>query len=47
MTARDDDYSMALDFFGILTKNLVWIDLGSVFGAGQEAEARAIGERIK
>ena len=47
MTARGDDYSMALDFYGILTKYLGWTDLGAVLGAGKEAEAKAIGERIQ
>ena len=47
MTARGDDYSMALDFYGILSKYLGWEDLGTVLGAGKEAEAKAIGERIR
>ena len=47
MTARGDDYSMALDFYGILSKYLGWEDLGTVLGAGKEAEARAIGANIK
>ena len=47
MTARGSDYSMALDFYGILTKYLGWTDLGAVLGAGKEDEARAIGESIK
>ena len=46
MTARGDDYSMALDFYGILTKYLGWTDLGAVLGAGKEAEARSIGASI-
>lgn len=46
MTARGDDYSMALDFYGILSKYLGWEDLGAVLGAGKEAEAKAIGASI-
>ena len=46
MTARGDDYSMALDFYGILTKYLGWTDLGTVLGAGKEAEAKEIGKTI-
>ncbi len=47
MTARGDDYSMALDFYGILSRHLGWEDLGAVLGAGKEAEARAIGKSIR
>ena len=47
MTARGSDYSMALDFYGILTKYLGWTDLGTVLGAGKENEAKAIGASIK
>ena len=47
MTARGDDYSMALDFYGILSKYLDWEDLGAVLGAGKEEEARAIGASIR
>ena len=46
MTARGNDYSMALDFYGILTKYLGWENLGTVLGAGKEAEAKAIGAMI-
>lgn len=46
MTARGGDYSMALDFYGILAKYLGWEDLGTVLGAGKEDEARAIGAGI-
>ncbi|MBQ9357940.1 MAG: flavodoxin family protein [Abditibacteriota bacterium] len=46
MTARGGDYSMALDFYGILTKYLGWESLGEVLGAGKEEEARAIGADI-
>ena len=46
MTARGEDYSMALDFYGILSKYLGWEDLGAVLGAGKEAEAMAIGASI-
>ena len=47
MTARGDDYSMALDFYGILTKYLGWTDLGTVLGAEKEAEAKALGASIR
>ena len=47
MTARGDDYSMALDFYSILPKYLGWENLGTVLGSGKEDEARAIGESIK
>ncbi|MDO4796507.1 MAG: flavodoxin family protein [Coriobacteriales bacterium] len=46
MTARGSDYTMALDFYGILTKFLGWTDLGTVLGAGKEEEAQAIGTSI-
>ena len=47
MTARGNDYSMALDFYSILSKYLGWEDLGTVLGAGKENEARNIGESIR
>ena len=47
MTARGGDYSMALDFYGILTKYLGWTDLGTILGAGKEAEAKKLGMGIK
>ena len=47
MTARGDDYFMALDFYGILEKYLGWENLGTVLGAGKEAEAKAIGAGIR
>ena len=47
MTARGDDYSMALDFYGILEKYLGWENLGTVLGAGKETEARTLGASIK
>ena len=47
MTARGDDYSMALDFYGILEKYLDWESLGTVLGAGKEDEAKAIGANIR
>ena len=46
MTARGDDYSMALDFYGILEKYLGWENIGTVLGKGKEDEARAIGAAI-
>ena len=36
MTARGDDYSMALDFYGILNKYLGWDNLGAILGADRE-----------
>ena len=47
MTARGDDYSMALDFYSILEKYLDWENLGTVLGAGKEDEAKAIGASIR
>jgi len=47
MTARGNDYSMALDLYGILSKYVGWEDLGAVLGAGREDEARTIGEKIR
>lgn len=47
MTARGDDYSMALDFYGILERFLGWENLGTVLGAGKEDEAKMIGTSIK
>ena len=47
MTARGNDYSMALDFYSILSKYLGWENLGTVLGAGKEDDARAIGASIK
>ena len=47
MTARGDDYSMALDFYSILSEYLGWESLGTVLGAGKEDEARAIGSSIQ
>ena len=46
MTARGDDYSMALDFYNILPKYLGWEVLGTVLGAGNEEAARALGLSI-
>ena len=47
MTARGNDYSMALDFYNILSKYLGWENLGTVLGSGKEDEARAIGASIR
>lgn len=47
MTARGDDYSMALDFYNILPKYLGWEVLGTVLGAGKEEEAKALGISIQ
>ena len=45
MTARGDDYRMALDFYHIFGM-MGWPDLGQVLGAGKEDEARALGASI-
>ena len=47
MTARGNDYSMALDQYHIYTKYLGWNDLGTVLGRGKENEARQLGASIK
>ena len=47
MTARGDDYSMALDQYGIFIKYLGWKDLGTVLGRGKETEAETLGKSIK
>ena len=47
MTARGDDYSMALDQYGIFSKYLGWKDLGRILGRDKEAEARALGASIQ
>ena len=46
MTARGDDYSMALDFYRILSKYIGWEDLGTVLGSRKEEEAGSIGANI-
>ena len=47
MTARGNDYRMALDFYHIFTEIMGWPDLGIVLRAGKEEEARALGASIK
>lgn len=47
MTARGDDYSMALDQYQIFHKYLGWKDLVTILGGGKEAEAKALGQSIK
>lgn len=47
MTARGDDYSMALDFYRIYEKYLGWENLGEILGARKEAEAKALGAKIR
>lgn len=46
MTARGNDYSMALDQYHIYTKYLGWNDLGMVLGRGKTDEARRLGASI-
>lgn len=47
MTARGDDYSMALGQYNIFTQFLQWKDLGMVLGRNKEDEAKKLGESIK
>ena len=47
MTARGNDYSMALDQYGVYLKYLGWNDLGTVLGRGLTDEARALGASIR
>ena len=46
MTARGNMYSMTDDFCSIFTKFMGWTDHGRVYGAGKEAEAKALGTGI-
>lgn len=46
MTARGNMYGMTEDFFSIFTRFLGWENLGNVYGAGKEADARALGASI-
>ena len=46
MTARGHMYEMTEDFFAIFTQFLGWENVGNVFGAGKEDEARALGSSI-
>ena len=45
MTARGDDYSVALTQYGVYPM-IGWTDLGHILGAGKEDEARALGASI-
>ena len=47
MTARGNDYSMALDQYHIFHKYLGWKDLGTVLGREKEADAKALGKAIR
>ena len=47
MAARGNDYTMALDQYGIFTKYLGWNSLGTVLGRGLTDEARTLGASIK
>ena len=47
MTARGDDYSMAIGQYNIFTQFLQWNDLGMVLGRNNEDEAKKLGESIK
>ena len=46
-TARGTDYSAVLDQYGIYSKFMGWEDLGHVLGAGQEEEAKRLGNSIQ
>ena len=46
MTARGDNYDIALAQYGVYPM-IGWTDLGTVLGAGEEAEAKALGASIK
>lgn len=46
MTARGNDFSMALDFYHIFTEMMGWPDRGTVLGRGKEEEARKLGASI-
>lgn len=47
MTARGDMYDMTEEFFSIFTRYLGWKNLGNVFGAGKEEQAKALGTGIR
>ena len=47
MTARGNDYSMAIGQYSIFTRFLQWNDLGMVLGRNKEDEAKKLGESIK
>ena len=47
MTARGNDYSVAMDFYGIPEKYPGLENPGTGPGAGKEAEAKAIGSKIQ
>lgn len=46
MTARGNDFRMALDFYHIFTEMMGWPDRGTVLGRGKVEEARALGASI-
>ena len=47
MTARGNDYSMAIDQYNIFINFIHWNDLGKVLGRNKEDEAKELGESIK
>ena len=47
MTARGNDYSMALVQYNIYIKYLGWKDLGMALGRNKENEAKKLGGNIK
>jgi multimeric flavodoxin WrbA len=46
MTARGNMYEMTEDFFSIFIRFLGWENVGNVFGAGKEEQAKALGASI-
>ena len=47
MTAGGADYSQAVRWYETFERNLGWINLGEVLGAGRENEARKLGESVR
>ncbi len=47
MTARGNEYTMALDTYNIFIKYLDWKNLGTILGSDKLDEARIIGASIK
>jgi multimeric flavodoxin WrbA len=47
MTAGGADYSQAVRWYETFERNLNWINLGEVLGAGKEKEAEKLGSSIR
>ena len=45
-TSRGEDYTMALQQYGVYSNFMGWEDLGQILGAGHEEEAKALGASI-